>query len=58
MPPLLYGHYTGQRALSGTSSQEEEDFVGAVLLPACPCYMFIVLSSHYTAYNNIDQRFT
>jgi len=27
--PLLYGHYTGQPALAGTSSYEVEDFVGA-----------------------------
>jgi len=27
--PTFYGHYTGQPALAGTSSQELEDFVGA-----------------------------
>jgi len=27
--PPFYGHYTGQPALAGTSSQELEDFVGA-----------------------------
>jgi len=27
--PPFYGHYEGQPALAGTSSQELEDFVGA-----------------------------
>jgi len=32
-----YDHFTGQRALTGTPSDELEDFAGAVLVPACPC---------------------
>ena len=34
---LLLLLYTGQPVLAGTSSEELEDFVGAVLLPAFPC---------------------
>jgi len=37
--PPFYGHYAGQPepALAGTPSEELKDFVGAVLLPTCPC---------------------
>jgi len=36
--PPFYRHYTDQPALAGISSWKLEDFVEAVLLPACPCW--------------------